>query len=422
MKSYYLLSQNINLSDGKKQQTAKNAFVHVISEYAKLPEVSLNKAINSAVYILCWFNRYKANFREMPCIIYLNGCKNKTEVLFMRFLAEIGIDTVILLPDKDPKCAELNKGIYTVEYEEIFSLNKFPTENFDLRSGTVAYHAERELDGLLYEDTGIYRNMQHQKAQSLILKTMYEEISILWDQEVKFRPNFAVKENVVDVPVIFSKISGVKDGNRQNYWKGIKKLINENTVFFANTSIADYSRDNPIKPFATSFFPNRKLNKRQIKSCKAYQYGFLREEMQDYILDKLEELISSKIINGTFENGAEYMIISVILYLNKDILRKLQNFDFTKENPKFIAVKTDEIPFTREDASVIAFLSLAGFDVLIFAPTGYRIIENHFNKNIIEEHNIGEFLYDMVVPDMNKISAAETIGEKWHNFIFGKGR
>lgn len=42
--------------------------------------------------------------------------------------------------------------------------------------GTVAYQAERELDTILYQDTGIYRNQQYQNASVINLKTTYEEI------------------------------------------------------------------------------------------------------------------------------------------------------------------------------------------------------------------------------------------------------
>lgn len=78
--------------------------------------------------------------------------------------------------------------------------------------GTAAYHAERELDTIMYQDSGIYRNQQYGKANAVMLRTMYEEIPILWDQEVKYRPNFSVTDSVVNIPVIFAKVSGVKDG------------------------------------------------------------------------------------------------------------------------------------------------------------------------------------------------------------------
>ena len=35
----------------------------------------------------------------------------------------------------------------------------YPDEQHGFRVGTAAYHAERELDTLMYEDSGIYRSL-----------------------------------------------------------------------------------------------------------------------------------------------------------------------------------------------------------------------------------------------------------------------
>ena len=66
-------------------------------------------------------------------------------------------------------------------------MDRYPEESSQVKMGTVAYHAERELDTLMYQDTGMYRNMQYGKANIISLQTMYEEIKILWDQELKYR-------------------------------------------------------------------------------------------------------------------------------------------------------------------------------------------------------------------------------------------
>ena len=96
--------------------------------------------------------------------------------------------------------------------------------------GTAAYHAERELDTLLYQDSGVYREGQYKKASVINLRTMYEEISLLWDEEVKFRPNFSTENDTVNLPVIFAKISGVKDANVGNYWKSLAALITSDSI------------------------------------------------------------------------------------------------------------------------------------------------------------------------------------------------
>ena len=68
-------------------------------------------------------------------------------------------------------------------------VRRFPRQNAECMP-TAAYHAERELDTLLYQDTGMYRDEQYQKAVSLTLQSIYEEISILVECRIKIQARF----------------------------------------------------------------------------------------------------------------------------------------------------------------------------------------------------------------------------------------
>ena len=269
--------------------------------------------------------------------------------------------------------------------------------------GTAAYHAERELDTLMYQDSGLYHNQQYQRADIINLQTMYEEIRLLWNEEVKYRPNFSTTESIVNIPVIFAKVSGVKDGKVSEYWSSIRELITEDTMVIKSFPYIQPLAANPIKPYVTEFYKNGRLQKAKIKNHPAYAYGFLREEIQEHILDKLQILIEQKLIRGTFENGTEYTVIATALNLPKDLLRKIQKFDFTKKNPKLIYINPTEERISLEDSILTAFLSLVGFDVLFFVPTGYQCIEQHFTRPFASETQIGDYLYDLRIPDFNTV-------------------
>jgi hypothetical protein len=285
--------------------------------------------------------------------------------------------------------------------------------------GTAAFHAERELDTLMYQDSGIYRNRQYEKAVAVNLNTMYEEISILWDQELKYRPNFSVVDSVVSMPVIFSKISGVKEGNIAQYWQSIKTLITADTLLIKSIPYISGTDANPMKGHTVEFLKNGKVQKNKIKSHSAYQYSFLREEMQEYILDKLQLLIDQKAIKGTFENGTEYTIVATVLNLNKEIVRMIQKFDFTKKNPKVVGINTTESIMSLEDSIMLAFLNLLGFDIVFFIPTGYQNIEKYFDKKTMEEHQIGDYIYDLHAPNFDTISS--NTRQTWRELIFKRG-
>ena len=220
--------------------------------------------------------------------------------------------------------------------------------------------------------------------------------------------------------MLFAKVSGVKDGQKQQYWADIKELITKDAIVVKQVPYIRREDENPIKPYATEFLKNGKAQKAKIKAHKAYRYSFLREEIQDYILDKLQLLLDQRIIKGTYENGTEYTIVSAVLNLKQEIIRLLQNFDFTKKNPKLIYIHTSEAAPSLEDAVMAAFLNLAGFDVLVFTPTGYQSIENFYTREILEEHQIGEYMYDLSVPNFDRLSFGAPLS--WYEKIFKRGR
>ena len=147
--------------------------------------------------------------------------------------------------------------------------------------------------------------------------------------------------------------------------------------------------------------------------------------MDDYEKNFLEEYIQkskksrSLLTTVKIENGTEYTIIATILNLDKTIVRLIQRFDFTKKNPKLIYINTGEQMISLEDSILVAFLNLVGFDVLFFVPTGYQNVEKYFNKKLLEEHQIGEYIYDLQVPDLAKFSSNKRL--KWFEKIFKKG-
>ena len=300
-------------------------------------------------------------------------------------------------------------------------MKKYPRESGEIQIGTAAYHAERELDTLMYQDSGMYRNQQYGKAVSVTLRTMYEEIELLWDQELKYRPNFSTLEDTVNMPVLFAKVSGVKDGNLSGYWSAIRGLVTADTLVVREAPYLESTDYNPMKAYAAEFFKNGKVQKAKIRAHQAYPYGVLREEIQEHILEKLQLLIDQRTIRGTFENGTEYTIVATVLNLKKEIVRLMQKFDFTRKNPKLIYINPTEKPISLEDTILAAFLNLAGFDVVFFVPTGYQSIEQHFNHRLMEEHQIGEYLYDLQAPKLAPPSSNSSTRQSWRERIFKRG-
>ena len=412
-------------SDAKLQPLVKKVFADLISEEYAKDSGNLNRLTGRAVYLLCLLKRFVEplfhgwHMPEVAAFFYLGGCRNENEALFLRFLARLPVDVVVFRPDLSRACCLEDQWLYEVKAEESLSLTVYPEEGVALQAGTAAYHAERDLDAMMYQNTGIYRNRQYAKANAVSLRTMYEEIAILWDEELKYRPNFATTDATVAMPVIFAKVSGVKDGDLPAYWNGIRTLMTPYTKKILSVPHLTSTSANPMKAHAVEFLKNGRLQKEKIRGHMAYPYGVLREDTQEYLLEKLQLLIDQRIIRGTFENGTEYTIVSTVLNLETDILRMIQKFDFTKKNPKLVYVITGETFLSLEDTITVAFLHLIGFDILFFVPTGYQCVERYFNQNIMEEHQLGEYMYDLSVPNLDGRPAAKKVS--WRDKIFKRG-
>ena len=414
----------IYAADNELQKLMKKAFMDTMLAEAKSSGESLNRLVNKAVYMICWLRRYAdklfKNLRlpNTACFIYLGGCRNDNEALFLQLLSLLPVDVVVLVPDQNSQCCLSASNLYEIHYEDSLTVEKFPRDSNGMHMATAAYHAERDLDTMMYQDSGMYRNRQYQKAVSVTLQCIYEEIALLWEQEMRFRPNFNVTDSIVTLPVLFAKVSGVKEGRVPEYWSELKKLMTPDTIVIKGAPYIRREDSNPIKAYVAGFLKNGKLLRDKIKEHSCYAYGVLREEVQEHILDKLQMLIDSQVIEGTFQNGTEFTITATILNLNRDIVRLIQKFDFTQKNPKLIYINTSEGMISQEDSILTAFLNLVGFDVVFFVPTGYQCVEKYFAKKVMEEYQIGEYLYDLSIPNFDKISV--NARRSWKERIFGR--
>ncbi len=395
-----------------KNQAIK-AFVDCITEEHQKYEKNFDRLRLKAIYLIAWFSRYgrhlfkSKNIKELPVLLYFGVCQNSAESILLRFFSYLPVDIIIVNPNTNNKCRLIDKRLFEVKYNYFMELESFPTKIDEISHGTVAFHAEKELEEIMYKNSGMYKVRQHDDAISITLDTIYEEIAILWNNEARMRPNFQVINSTVIIPTIMGKVLGVKNGDLDKYWNDVYDLVDEDTIFIKNECFYYESVD---KFDARYVIKDYKLDKRAIIENDNYKYGIFREETQKHIIDKLEELIESKIIRGTFENCVEYTIIDVIMNLDDSITRKIQSMDFTKKNPKLLLVNTTDKQYSLEESIIIAYLHFIGFDIVMFVPTGYRVLEQYYCKQLFTEHNIGEFMYDLKVPE----------GKKEDDGVFGK--
>lgn len=390
--------------DPTRTALAQKALTDILTE---LNTQNINVVFNLGTKLITWLYRctaarkYQINYTEIPVVLYY-GDITQAEVTFLFYLSKIGFD--VLYISSDTLMLELINQKNTGGEMQVFELpqsmpnGEYPDKPVKMKMATVAYNAERDLDNMLYNgQTGIYRSYQFRNSQARTLKTTFEEIDILWQQEAKFRAGFETVENLVMVPNIFAKISGVKDNNPNEYWDSVRAKLTPETIIYqkmptnqAVTMGIDYN-------VCRSYYKGTKIDTDKLKNSPMNKYSFMPDEIQDFILYKIQEAIDCNFLKLQ-NDELMCMVIHEGMSFDKKLLQMIQKFDFTKAIPKYVIIDTIEETFNKSECIKIVLLNLIGFDVIVYTPTGFKNIESYIDQKAFEIYTMSDFIYDMQVP------------------------
>lgn len=384
-------------------------------------------AFNYGSKLISWMYRctqarkYAVQYEDIPVILYY-GAISQSELYFLNFMSRCGFDVIYITPDKQllDLVIDKNQGgrMQIFQLPQSHESGSYPDKPVKMKMATVAYSAERELDTMLYGgDAGIFRDFQFPNSQTVTLKTTLEEIGILWKQEARFRQGFGTSGNLVTVPNIFAKISGVKDGNVSAYWEEIRGRLTPETILRVKEA-KDPQPGNLDLSAYRSFYRNGKIDTERLKGSTLNRCSYLPDRIQDMYLFKLQEAVDS----GFLKLTGDELMCSVLHYglnMDKEFMKTLQAFDFTKQLPKLIWIDAVEQTFTLEECIQLVLCNLIGFDILIYTPTGYKNLETFVSADAFEEHTLNEFMYDLEVPKFRIPS--ETKNSGFFGRLFRKG-
>ena len=398
------LAMQINLKgDSTRTALAQKALRETLNE---LNTGNQTVVLNYGNKFITWLYRctqarkYAVLYEDVPVILYY-GDISQSEMYFLGFMSKCGFDVVYISPNKTnlPTAVEKNlNGLMQIfELPQSKESGVYPTKAIKTKVATVAYNAERDLDTMLYGgDTGIYRSFQFPNSQSVTLKTTFEEISILWNQEARFRTGFTTAGNLVSVPNIFAKISGVENGNMSAYWDDVRSKLTPETIL---TVKKPNQNENGVEDLSVyrQFYRNGEIDAEKLKNSTLNKYSYLPDRIQDMLFYKLRETVASNFIKL---QGDDLMcaVLHFGLNLSKELLQLIQKFDFTRAIPKLIYIDAIEDTFTLSECVQTVLCSIIGFDVLIYTPTGYKNIETFVSNDAFEEHILDQFVYETEVP------------------------
>lgn len=393
---------------------AQKEFISLIT--AQKDKVSTNALFNMCVNICVWFKQctdlIDFTSSDIP-VFFFYGNPNSIEFMLMDLLSSIGFDILIACPDKNYlnsiKSLDVDGKMQTFEYSNSGGIKDFPTQLVRAKLSTTAYNASQDLDNILYNDGCMFRDRHYKFCQTVTLKTTFEEISLLWNADAKYRPGFTSDENTVTVPNIFAKIDGVPYGDTNKYWKDIQANLTPNTIFFRLTP---FFKPNYGQSDFSGFFSGNRLDLARIKSNNSInKYGHLPDHVQDFIFQKMQEVVDSGYLKIKYPD-IMHLVIKVGTMLPTNILQLIQNFDFTKEIPKVVIIHVNKNPFSAYECIMLLLLNFMGFDILIYTPTGYKNVDNFIDTRAFEQYNIGEYQYNVNPPNL-KVPKAKPKKPKW---------
>ena len=377
------------LSDIHLTTTFKYAFYESIN---KLGVTNISKCI--AYFYICL--RYKSILNNGYLFILTDNISDTTKFV-LTVLTYFNMNIVVLNPSK----ADLPLNVLRKqELSNTESIVKFPTSKQIIGTTTVASQAESEIHNVLYNgELGIFKENQYSQANVSYLNCTYDEIKLLWHEELRMRQGFETKDDIVKLPTIYARLGGIPDGDYSRFTQTLNDLKSD-AILIEN----DIYKEQAINLFAAECMENGKVSIQKIRQHRAYKYAYLRDDIQSYMLSKIQELLDIGVIQGVGKNGVENVLFQVVLNLPQQFIQAMQNFDFTKKNPKLINIRTSTEQMSLQDSILVTYLSLLGFDILLVVPTGYNILNAHTTRELFKNHEFGNYEYNFKLSDINQKS------------------
>ena len=360
---------------------------------------------------------------KIPLIMYY-GIPNAADTLFMCYAARCGFDVLCISPDDTAldmfeKCPFSDK-LQKESLGKTAAVRPFPKAPVKAKINTIAYNAKKELDEMLYtgSDT-MFRSNQFERMNAAVLATTYDEIDLLWDEEAKYRTGFAVKDDVVTVPVIFAKVEGVPGGDIKAYWELVKRMLTPETYFQVKAVSLKNLYISQSRIYAR-FHRGKQLLIDELMRSPLNRYNFLPGHLQRLIFEKAQAMINDGMLLMDSEQEVVDFSMYVALNLNREILQLLQSYDFTKTIPKVIIADPIEDPFSKLQCTQTLMLSYLGFDILVFCPTCYRDLETHISEKAFETHTIGEPVFGAPIRSVPRMKIPTKPRSHKKSFLFKK--
>ena len=415
MNIFNIVNEDIVIFDDLAINTAFLEALQYTIELSVKNESFFNESIRNnfitklIVWAYSWIKNldYK-NSINPKCIYY--GKINKHEIYFLIMLYKMGYDVIYINPLKEEFWSEIEEdrlseciksmGILSIEsFNERASKGK-AIDNFE----TITKQIQREVEEQLFSRTGVFKPWQFRKGytKSVLLDTVLEDIYIYWNEPCKLRSGFKVEGDTVRVPCFFKKIDGMYKDEFE-YQKLVKYCTSSsNTLVFNGIYFSeDVKFTDDMYQIMFCQLSDGTFDIEAIKKLPIYKFSKYSEDVQNFLLKKFNETITSKeLYNKSFNKEEVLRLLVLVLGLNESIVRLVDNFDFTGAVPKIVIYLEKEEVLPESMQLLLGYIHTIGIDIVIFNPSGLFNINNVIKETVLNDFRLEVMKYDSTYKEL----------------------
>lgn len=378
---------------------------------SRYPKLISNQLQRIFLDFVKWSNHFFPEWLEqsdfglaVPRIVWYGPAK-ESEVYFLYFLYLFGCDVVIFEPDGQDIMAEY--GIVNFPTERLAE----KAETFDfphdkpIRVQTITSRASEHVQQHLYDNAAInypWKYANHE-TRTRILNTTYDELFILSEAQLHLREGFSDEEGTVYLPVLFAKIEGVSL-DKSDYVQKLQRLKSRELTYTATTFPLLQAQKSNMQFHMRDASTNGKLDVEKMLQLGIWPFKNIPVGAQRNIAKTMIRLIESDFIavaNNQSRQEHEQYLFGQMLLVPTEIIRLYQQFDYSYTNPTILLfIEENSGQMQRQDAVLLLFASMLGFDIFIYSPGASLSIEHYITEQLLNPYRLEKISFDETLENL----------------------
>lgn len=373
---------NPTVDEGR--QEVKGIAKPVLQRFLREKRITGNDA--KVLKALCCRYFSQVSKEKVGTLLYYGSITEKKEIQLLDFAKELPMDVIILNHAKE-ESYDFRGDFMMIEEEFASPLAQFPDEVL----ATGAASVEKTLDQVLYGDENFSRPNQYSDVESIILNVTKEDVTGLWDEEIKMRTGYGIENGKVIVPTLYAQITGLGNSSKRSYIDFVSDLTQNSMCFVTEAleiSPIKLKGDSSLKTMSNKHF-NKKFAEKVLSMTPL---SILSQEKQNLLIEKANEVIKKYKFNSIWD----VLTFAGILFAIPEALAQLIHvWDLTKVNPKIVMILTGTRKLEPKEEVMLQYLHAIGFDVLLFVPTGYGLVTEDLLRSGLQKIDLGNYNFSI---------------------------